>query len=209
MTTKLKKNLAILFTFALVVSMFLSNFNVKAYATGGCLDKTHSDKSAEERYIESLAEKQKITVDEAKRINEEENKKVLAKYQSLNKKSTEEIKYKTVCKDFRIDNTSRHDTSQHVEMAVEVKYVYSNADREPVEIIGIDKPSMYAPNSYTVNGGDFNIEINPTSVRISRTAVVSPPTRKNVIFHHKSSSGKTKETTRAKTYVFNIKLNTL
>jgi len=204
MTTKLKKNLAILFTFALAVSMFLSNFNVKAYATGGYLDKTHSDKNAEERYIESLAKKQKITVDEAKRINEEENKKVLAKYQSLTKKSTEEIKYKTVCKDFRIDNTS-----QYVEMAVEVKYVYSNADGEPVEIIGIDNPSMYVPSSYTVNGGDFNIEINPTSVRISRTAVVSPPTRKNVIFHHKSSSGKTKETTRAKTYVFNIKLNTL
>lgn len=204
MTTKLKKNFAILFTFALVISMFLSNFNVKAYATGGCLDKTHSDKSAEERYIESLAEKQKITIDEAIRINEEENKKVLAKYQSLTKKPTEEIKYKTVCKDFRIDNTH-----QYVEMAVEVKYLYSNADRKPIEIIGIDNPSMYVPSSYTVNGGDFNIEINPTSVRISRTAVVSPPTRKNVIFYHKSSDGKTKVTTRAKTYVFNIKLNTL
>ena len=151
-------------------------------------------------------------------INEQENQKILEKYQNDTEivpyGYDEVIRYKTVYKQFDIVNAP-----QNVEIAVEVKYVYSIPYNTAIEIISVGNPLLYIPgaSSLTINSGGFNIETTSTSARVSNTASLVYTVSSSygisvggdIISFDGSIDETTTVSTKAKTYVFNIYLNNL
>ncbi len=156
-----------LITNSLMMVMILSmGISVNASEEKLNFNNYEVENSTETRYVEHLAEELGVPIEEAYEINEKENQELLMKNTGKLRRADEVVKYKTIRSSQKIINTNNK-----LHMAAEVKYLYSNVDERAVEIIKVGEPYMYVSGATTlrVNGGNFNVENNGTSARISRT----------------------------------------
>lgn len=198
-----------MFTFLLVFSLFGNVYASHANTGTKTID---SKVSSEERYVESLARQLNVTFEEAYEINRKENEEYFGKVSTRG--LDEIISYKTVYEDWSLSNAP-----QKVEMAVEVKYVYSYTTGKALEIMNVGEPHMYIPGASqsTVSGGGYNKEVTTKNARISRTASIVYQVSTSagisiggdIVGFNTSVSGTTTVTTRAKTYVMYISLSDL
>lgn len=178
---------------------------------------THSEDSNEEKYVQNLANELNVSYEEAYAINKKENEKYLKEKKAKGFETAgldEIIAYKTV-----YGHTEIRNTPNYVVMAVEVKYIYSQATSYALEIMSVGAPHMYIPgaSSCTISGGDYNKEVNKFDARISRTVSfvyeVSSTTSISIggdVANWEYTSILTKiVTTHGKTIVMNIDLSKL
>jgi len=129
----------------------------------------------------------------------------------------EEIKYKTI--DKKAGDINSNKKVFRVNIATEVKYLWSNAYNKPIQIESIGQPIMYIPGFSVAEiiGGGFNIENTSTSARISQTAVLKYSVSASlgitkgldIVEVSAAVSGMVYLTTKAKTYAINIGLTDL
>ncbi|ABR50762.1 hypothetical protein Amet_4694 [Alkaliphilus metalliredigens QYMF] len=207
------KKIIVMVIFALLLSSNL--YAANAYTNDVSNDifvVTRSENSSEERYVQSLANELNISYKEAYEMNQKENQEYLSEIGTLG--LDEIINYKTL-----IGSTSLSGAPQSVEMAVEVKYVYSYTTGKALEIMSVGEPHMYIPglSNVQLSGGGYNKEVSTTNARISRTATLVYEVGSStgitiggdILNISQTSSETYTVTTRAKTYVMSFGLSDL
>ncbi len=179
-------------------------------------DNYEIENSTEAKYIERLAKELGVSFEEAYEINKKENQELLKKYAEELKRTDVVVKYKEHISSQKIINSNNE-----LYIVAEIKYIYLNDDKKAVEIIEVEEPYMYVLGAATisVDGGEFNVENNGTSARISRTCSLTYDVTSDTdifiggeILGIKKTSSKPRKsiiTTEATTYVMNIQLKDL
>ncbi|AEE90994.1 conserved exported protein of unknown function [Tepidanaerobacter acetatoxydans Re1] len=162
-----------------------------------------------DRYIASIARQKGITFEEAKKINDTEVSLLLK-----GRPADEEIRYKTV--DKHAGDIRSNKKIFEVNMSTEVRYLWSNTHKKPLEIDNIVAPVIYIPDAgiSAIVGGEFNIEQTLTKIRASQTAVVTYAAssslgitaEQDISNISAASGGMVYLTTNSNTYVLNIEL---
>ncbi len=162
-------------------------------------------KNTRERFVASLALKNKMIYEQADALEKEETA-------SMGSQSShQELRYKTI--DKPADSIKGSNYSQEVHIKTEVKYVWDTAKNELVSIESFALPVTYLPavsaSVVSMNGGTFNVEKGSTSRRISQTGIFTIVEKTNIpvgddIASAKKAGGGYEISTRAKTYAITI-----
>ena len=162
-------------------------------------------KDTRERFVASLALKNKMTYEQADTLDKEETA-------SIGSQSPgQELRYRTVDKSAGTITGSGY--SREVHIKTEIKYVWNSAKNELVSIEAFGKPVTYLPavsaSDVSMNGGTINIEEGATSRRISQTGIFTIVEKTNIpvgddIAFVKKAGGGYEISTRAKTYTNTI-----
>lgn len=211
----MKKILSPVLCLALMMFFVLGSYTAKGDADtiglhksgAKSTDPTDYAPNTRERYIASICKQKGITFEEAKKINDKEVASLLK-----NRPADEEIRYKTVDKHAEDINSGKK--AFKVNMATEVRYLWSNAYNKPVQIENIAPVIIYIPsaNISAIVGGEFNIEQTLTKARVSQTATITFSANASdkitvggdILDVSPSSAGAVHLTTKAKTYILNI-----
>lgn len=191
----------------LVTVMLLFNGRSTALASSISnerIDPNDYPKDTRERYVASLALRDNISYEEADKLERQER--------ALLYLPDEYLRYKTIDKYAgKVDDGAKY--SESVYIATEVRYVWSRASNRLVNIENVGGSYLYIPGvSYLdITGGNINVELYSKSARVSQTCSfiyevkgVSVTVGGDVVSISKSW-GTYKITTRAKTFVINIK----
>ncbi len=162
-------------------------------------------KDTRERFVASLALKNKMTYEQADTLDKEETA-------SIGSQSPgQELRYKTVDKPAGTIKGGSY--SQEVYIKTEVKYVWNTVKNELLIIEAFGKPVTYLPagtaSAVHLQGSAFNIEKGSTSRRISQTGIFTIVEKTNIpvgddIAFVKKAGGGYEISTRAKTYAITI-----
>ncbi|MGM0380229.1 MAG: hypothetical protein ACQEQE_10830 [Bacillota bacterium] len=151
--------LVLVLSFGMVSSSFANSFESKKNTEDGKV-----------RYVKALAEDLDISYEKAYEINEAENEKYLSPVGIGTRSLTEEIRYEQIT-----DNINISGANHDVQMASEVKFLYSNIDEEPIKILDLRGAFMAIPgaSNLTIDGGTYNYDVSNYAARVSRLASIS------------------------------------